>query len=97
MFCGGPAVDSPTIAAAINGGFPLLLVCCNGCDAQRPVDLRNVRRPRGDQVHLMEAALFCEACSTGRRRQRAHVLWLDAESNAMKISFGEMRQMNVTV
>jgi hypothetical protein len=21
MFCGGPAVDSPTIAAAINGGF----------------------------------------------------------------------------
>lgn len=80
MFCGGPAVDSPTIAAAINGGFPLLLVCCNRCDAQRRVDLRMVRRPRDSNVHLMEAALFCEACSTGRRRQRAHILWLDQEA-----------------
>lgn len=84
MFCGGPSVDSPTIAAAINGGFPLLLVCCNRCDAQRRVDLRKVQRPRDSDVHLMEAALFCESCSTGRRRQRAHILWLDREPETSK-------------
>ena len=81
MFCGGPAVGSPTIAAAINAGFPLLMVCCNRCDTKRDVDLRSVQRPRDSHVHLMEAALFCEACSTPRRRQRAHILWLKAEDD----------------
>ena len=78
MFCGGPAVDSPTIAAAVNAGLPLLRVCCNGCSAERDVDLRTVRRPRDSQVHLIEAALFCEACTGERgRRQRAHIVRLD--------------------
>ena len=80
MFCGGPAVDSPTIAAAINGGFPLLGVKCNRCSAERDVDLRKVRRPPDSQVHQMEAALFCESCTEARgRRQRAHILWLRIE------------------
>ena len=73
MFCGGPAVDSPTIAAAINGGFPLLRVCCNRCSAERDVDLRKVRRPPDSHVHQMEAALFCRGA---RAPQRANILWL---------------------
>jgi len=81
MFCGGPSADSPTIASAINGGFHLLLVCCNRCDAQRRLDLRKVRRPLDSHVHLMEAALFCESCSSPKRRQRAHILWLDREAD----------------
>jgi hypothetical protein len=80
MFCGGPAADSPTIGAAINAGLPLLRVRCNGCSAEREVDLRTVRRPRDSQVHLIEAALFCEACSGDRgRRQRAHIVRLDTD------------------
>jgi hypothetical protein len=79
MFCGGPAVDSPTIGAAINAGVSLLRVCCNRCSAERDVDLRGIRRPRDSQVHLIEAVLFCEACSVGRRKQRAHILRLEVE------------------
>lgn len=83
MFCGGPAVDSPTIRAAIKSGFPLLRVCCNGCSAERDVDLRVVHRPPDSQVHLIENSLFCETCTKDRgRRQRAHILWLKAEEVA---------------
>lgn len=83
MFCGGPAVDSPTIRAAIRSGFHLLRVCCNGCLAERDVDLRTVHRPPDSQVHLIENSLFCEACTKDRgRRQRAHILWLRSEEPA---------------
>lgn len=82
MFCGGPATNSPTIAQAMNGGFPLLRVKCNRCSAERDVDLRKVRRPLDSHAHLMEAALFCETCTETRgRRQRAHILWLRVESD----------------
>jgi hypothetical protein len=80
MFCGGPATDSPTLRIAINAGFPLLRVCCNSCSAERDIDLRTVRRPLDSQVHLMEAALFCEACTLERgRRARAHILCVKKE------------------
>lgn len=83
MFCGGPAVDSPTIGQTVNGGFPLLRVKCNRCSTERNVDLRKVRRPLDSQVHQMEAALFCETCTEARgRRQRAHILWLMIEEAA---------------
>lgn len=82
MFCGGPAVPSPTISQAINGGYPLLRVKCNGCITERRIELQSLKRPRDSQIHLIEAALFCEACSQGRRKQRAHIIWLEADTPA---------------
>lgn len=76
MFCGGPAMPSPTIAQAINGEHSCLIAKCNRCSRERDVDLRNLMRPADSQVHLIEAALFCEGCSTPQHKQRAHILWL---------------------
>jgi len=76
-FWGEPTRNSPTIAQAINGGRPLLWVKCKRCGREPDVDLRTIRRPPDTPVHLLEAALFCEQCSAGRKfRVRAHLIGL---------------------
>ncbi|MBR1250023.1 hypothetical protein JQ609_24245 [Bradyrhizobium sp. AUGA SZCCT0169] len=86
MWAGGPAMPSPgdpqaepTIGKAINGGFDLLEAKCNRCDRVSLVPLRRLKQPPETPVWKLEAALYCEPCSTGRhysRRQRAHILGL---------------------
>ncbi len=77
---GGVARNSPTIGQAINGGRPLLWVQCKRCGREPEFDLRLLRRPADTPVHLLEAALFCEPCSAGRKfRARANLLGLRPE------------------
>jgi hypothetical protein len=42
---GGPAQPSPTIAQAINGGFPWLEVKCSRCRTPSSIDLAAISRP----------------------------------------------------
>jgi hypothetical protein len=86
MWAGGPALPSPgdpqaepTIGKAINGGFDLLEAKCNRCDRISLVPLRALKHPPDTPVWNLEAALYCEPCSTRRRyseRQRARILGL---------------------
>jgi hypothetical protein len=43
---GRPVGPSPTIAEAINGGYPWLEVQCSRCKTIRSVDLAAIRRPQ---------------------------------------------------
>jgi hypothetical protein len=86
MWAGGPAMPSPgdpqaepTIGKAINGGYDLLEAQCNRCGRVSLVALRALTQPADTPVWKLEAALYCEPCSEGRRytsRQRAHILGL---------------------
>lgn len=77
---GGVARNSPTIGQAINGGRHILWVKCKRCGREPDVDIRLVKRPPDTPVHLLEAALFCEECSVGRKfRVRADLLGLRSE------------------
>lgn len=81
-FWGGPTRNSPTIAQAINGERPMLWVKCRRCGREPDVDLRTIRRKPDTPVHLLEAALFCEPCSAGRKfPQRANLIGLRPEPN----------------
>lgn len=64
----GPAQPSPTIGAAINGGYPYLRVNCSGCHTDAWLDLRQVRRPPETQVWKLEGALACDRCRRGGQR-----------------------------
>jgi|SoiMethySBSTD1v2_1073268.scaffolds.fasta_scaffold106082_2 hypothetical protein len=59
---GGPLQPSPSLRAAINGGFPFLRVECNACQQSAWVDLRNVRRPPATPLWKLEASLVCDPC-----------------------------------
>lgn len=59
---GGPIRPSPSIGAAINGGYPYLRVECNACRQNAWVDLRKVRRTRETALWQMEASLVCGHC-----------------------------------
>jgi hypothetical protein len=64
---------------AINGGFDLLEAKCNHCERVSLVPLRALPQPAETPIRKLEAALYCEQCSKGRRysrRQRAHILGL---------------------
>src|SRR5204862_4893253 len=86
MLAGGPAMPppgepqaEPTIAKAINGGYDLLEAKCNRCDRVSLVRLRFLKHPQETPIWKLEAAVYCEPCSTGRHyscRQRAHILGL---------------------
>jgi hypothetical protein len=75
-YWGGPTRDSPTIAQAINGSRPMLWAKCRRCGREPSIDLRDVRRRPESKVHLLENVLFCETCSVGHHRVRAHLLGL---------------------
>jgi len=88
-FWGGPTRQSPTIAQAINGGRPLLWAKCRRCNREPKIDLRLVRRPPDTPVHLLEAALFCEPCSDGRKfKVRADLLGVVADPNGPDAATG---------
>jgi hypothetical protein len=83
MWTGGPAMPSPgepqanpTIGKAISGGYDLLEAQCNRCDRVSLVPLRALDRAPDTPIWKLEAALFCEPCSSRRWRQRAHILGL---------------------
>ena len=59
---GGPIRPSPSIRAAISGGFPLLRVECSACQQSACVDLAKVRRPPETWVWQLEGSLACQLC-----------------------------------
>jgi hypothetical protein len=67
---GGPAQPSPTIAQAINGGFPWLEVKCSRCRTPRSVDLAAISRPADTPVHLLEGRLDCRKCKKAKWKGR---------------------------
>src|SRR4030081_2899614 len=75
---GDPQAE-PTIGKAINGGDGFLLAKWNPGARGLPFPLRALKQPADTPVWRLEAALYCEPCSTGRhysRRQRTHILGL---------------------
>jgi len=71
LFIGELDHRSPTIAAAIAGGFPLLEVRCEHCKHTEMIDLALVVQPRDRQVALMRNFLYCSPCQRklGRKRR----------------------------
>jgi len=64
---GGPVQPSPSLRAAINGGFPFLRVVCNACQQNAWVDLTKVRRAASTAIWQLEASLVCQHCRRGRK------------------------------
>jgi len=64
---GGPVQPSPSLRAAINGGYPFLRVECHACRQHAWVDLRKVRRPGSTWIWQLEASLVCQHCRRGTR------------------------------
>jgi len=64
---GGPVQPSPSLRAAIDGGFPFLRVECNACRQHAWVDLTKVHRPASTWVWQLEASLVCQHCRRGTR------------------------------
>jgi hypothetical protein len=64
---GGPLQPSPSLRAAIAGGFPFLRVECNACHQNAWVDLTKVRRPGDTWIWQLEASLVCQHCRRGTR------------------------------
>lgn len=71
LFIGELDHTSPTIAAAIDGGFPLLEVRCEHCKHTEMIDLALVVQPRDRQVALMRGYLYCSPCqrTLGKKRR----------------------------
>ena len=65
---GGPAQPSPSLRAAINGGFRFLRVQCSGCKQRAYIDLEGVRRPPGTPIWRLEGSLACDLCRAKNRR-----------------------------
>lgn len=64
---GGPVQPSPSLRAAIGGGFAFLRVECNACQQSAWVDLRTIRRPGRTSLWQLEASLVCQHCRRGSR------------------------------
>lgn len=71
LFVGELDHASPTIAAAIAGGFSLLEVRCEHCKHTEIIDLALVVQPRDRQVALMRSFLYCGVCqrTLGKKRR----------------------------
>ena len=67
MQLGGPLQPSPSLRAAISGGYAWLRVECNACRQHAWVDLREVRRPPETEIWKLEASLVCRHCRRGTR------------------------------
>lgn len=64
---GGPLEPSPSLRAAINGGFPWLRVECNACQQHAWIDMRKIQRPLETPIWRLERWLSCDASRQGRR------------------------------
>ncbi|WP_051026562.1 hypothetical protein [Bradyrhizobium cosmicum] len=71
LFIGELDHASPTIAAALAGGYPLLEVRCDHCKHTEIIDLALVVQPRDRQVALMRSYLYCSRCqrTLGKKRR----------------------------
>jgi hypothetical protein len=58
----GPARPSPTLGAAVNGGYRFLRVRCTGCKQVAFVALEAVQRPAHTPLWVLEDALGCRRC-----------------------------------
>src|ERR1041385_8932595 len=65
---GGPTQPSPSLRAAINGGFRFLRVQCSGCKQRAYIDLQQVKRRPGTPIWTLEGALACDLCRERNRR-----------------------------
>jgi hypothetical protein len=63
---GGPLRPSPSIRAAISGGFRYLRVECSACNQHAWVDLAKVRRLPETSIWQLEGSLACRLCRRGR-------------------------------
>jgi hypothetical protein len=63
---GGPLQPSPSIRAAVNGGYSFLRVECSACQQQAWLDLAKVRRPSETWIWQLEGSLACKVCRRGR-------------------------------
>jgi hypothetical protein len=59
---GGPLQPSPSIRAAISGGYAWLRVECSACQQNAWIDLRKVRRPPETWIWQLEGSLACSVC-----------------------------------
>lgn len=64
---GGPLRPSPSIRAAVNGGYGWLRVECNACQQKAWIDLTKVPRPPETPIWALEPSLSCQPCRGGRR------------------------------
>ena len=65
---GGPAQPSPSLRAALNGGYRFLRVQCLGCKQRAYIDLEQVKRRAGTAIWTLEGALACAPCRDRNRR-----------------------------
>jgi hypothetical protein len=65
---GGPREPSPSLHAALNGGYRFLRVQCRGCKQHAYVDLTQVKRPPATPVWSLQRDLTCWHCGGGTRR-----------------------------
>jgi len=80
---GGPLQPSPSLRAAISGGFRFLLVQCEGCRTHAYVDLEAVRRPPGTPIWRLERSLACDMCrAKNNRAPRAVIQRLTCEASS---------------
>jgi len=63
---GGPMRPSPSMRAAVNGGYPFLRVECSACRQNAWVDLTKVRRAPETSIWQLEGSLACRLCRRGR-------------------------------
>src|SRR5664279_2039198 len=70
------AVNLPTIAQCLNGGFGWLEVQCRRCETRASLPLDAVRRPRDTPIWKLESALKCRSCRTPRYAPPVHMIRL---------------------
>ena len=73
---GGPIDPSPTVARAINGGYPWLEIECSRCKTPSDVDLAAMKHPPTTFVHDLASRLRCRKCAKAGRRPSATLLQL---------------------
>lgn len=84
QFIGGDVEPSPTIAAALLAGTPLLLVECRACGHGDRIDLAEVVWPRDKPVHSLGKVLACASCKReGRARRRPNLVGLQTRDPDM--------------
>lgn len=66
QFIGGSPSPSPTIGAAIDGGYTILKVECRACGHSCDVDLNAVVKLVKHEVHTLTKALRCANCNAHR-------------------------------
>ena len=64
---GGPLQPSPSLRAALNGGYRFLRLQCSACLQNAWLDLAKVRRPPETWIWALEGSLACQHCRARSR------------------------------